>query len=218
MVASQAKASSKTKLCLFDQNPLDVAVFQCRLFQLFPSLSPLLSDMWSQISHPALEKLKRLWAMCPSLWVTGRMLENPWCCKRGGPNEADTIILERVPSGSHSLLCAVVVGLMFCLAFPAVAQRATANVYYPPSSIERPQDVGKFAHTNYVLYSPNGSKPVGAPAPPAGVETHSSLQCLLEFISSPSGQPFLSCNISLLGTRHGVGGWGIGSPIGYSGH
>ena len=98
--------------------------------------------------------------------------------------------------------------LMLGLAVPAVAQKSSANVYYPPSSIERPQDLGKFAHTNYVLYSANGARPMGTPAPPPGVETPSSLQCLFGLISSPSGQPYLSCNVAALGTRHAKGGWG----------
>ncbi len=99
--------------------------------------------------------------------------------------------------------------LAFSLVQPAAAQRGAANVYYPPSSIERPQDLGKFAHTNYVLYSPTGGRPVGAPSPDfSQEETPSTMQCLLGLISSASGDPYLSCNKSRLGTRHAVGGWG----------
>jgi subtilase family serine protease len=98
--------------------------------------------------------------------------------------------------------------LTSCLTLQAAAQRSSATIYYPPTSIERPQDLGKFAHTNYVLHTSNGMKPAGTPQPPPGVETPSSLQCLLGLISSPAGDPYLSCNISRLGTRHAVGGWG----------
>src|SRR5271166_3801193 len=96
-----------------------------------------------------------------------------------------------------------VAALTFSLTLPAAAQKSSANVYYPPSSIERPQDLGKFAHTNYVLYSPNGAKPVGAPAPPPGVETPDSLACIFGILTGPTGCPQTG------GYTHNLnGGWG----------
>ena len=95
-----------------------------------------------------------------------------------------------------------VLALAFSLVQPAAAQRGAANVYYPPSSIERPQDLGKFAHTNYVLYSPNGGKPVGAPSPPSTAETPDSLACVYGLLSGPAGCPIGTY------THHLAGGFG----------
>jgi subtilase family serine protease len=94
-------------------------------------------------------------------------------------------------------------------ALQGAAQQSSTTVSVPQSSIERPQDRGKFAHTNYVVHTSNGVKPAGLPSPDfTQVETPSTLQCLFGLISSPAGSPYLSCNPASLGTRHATGGWG----------
>ena len=58
---------------------------------------------------------------------------------------------------------------------------------YPPSSIERPEDVGVNMHTNYILYAPGG---VLTPAANPGGETPASLGCVYNLVSNPlSGCP-----------------------------
>ncbi len=58
---------------------------------------------------------------------------------------------------------------------------------YPPSSIERPEDVGVNMHTNYILYAPGG---VLTPAANPGGETPASLGCVYGLVSNPlSGCP-----------------------------
>ncbi len=68
------------------------------------------------------------------------------------------------------IILGVLIALTLSLVLPAAAQKSSANVYYPPSSIERPQDLGKFAHTNYVIHTTNGAKPVGTPTPDSTAE------------------------------------------------
>ncbi len=56
------------------------------------------------------------------------------------------------------------------------AQQVRSGVgIYPPSSIERPEDVGVRMHTNYILYAPTGS--IVPAVQPAG-ETPASLGCV----------------------------------------
>lgn len=62
-----------------------------------------------------------------------------------------------------------------------------ANVYVPESSIERPEDTGKFAHTMYVIKSPNGGPVQGTPKPDATAENPGSLACVYGLISSYAG-------------------------------
>ena len=58
---------------------------------------------------------------------------------------------------------------------------------YPPSSIERPQDVGVNMHTNYIIRAPGG---VVTPAANPGGETPASLGCVYGLVSNPlSGCP-----------------------------
>ena len=47
------------------------------------------------------------------------------------------------------------VGLLSCAAL-VQAQGAKVVGIYPPSSIERPADVGVRMHTNYIFYAPSG--------------------------------------------------------------
>jgi kumamolisin len=53
---------------------------------------------------------------------------------------------------------------------------------YPPSSIERPEDVGVRMHTNYIIYAPGGQF---APAANPGGETPASLGCVYGLVSNP---------------------------------
>jgi len=69
------------------------------------------------------------------------------------------------------------------------AQIRTANGagIYPPSSIERPEDVGVRMHTNYIIHAPGG---VVTPAANPGGETPASLGCVYGLVSNPiSGCP-----------------------------
>ena len=79
-----------------------------------------------------------------------------------------------------------------------------STIYLPPSSVERAEDAGKFAHTNYVLHTTNG----GAPAPMINpdlteAETPASLGCVYGV-----GPRYLGCNPANDRTLHPVGGWG----------
>ena len=53
---------------------------------------------------------------------------------------------------------------------------------YPPSSIERPEDVGVRMHTNYIIYAPGGQF---VPAANPGGETPASLGCVYGLVSNP---------------------------------
>jgi kumamolisin len=58
---------------------------------------------------------------------------------------------------------------------------------YPPSSIERPEDIGVRMHTNYIFYAPDGF--IRPATQPAG-ETPASLGCVYDVVSNPvSGCP-----------------------------
>ena len=75
------------------------------------------------------------------------------------------------------------------------------NGIYPPSSIERPEDVGVRMHTNYIFYAPTGS--VVSAAQPAG-ETPASLGCVYDIVSNPvSGCPINGT------TQNPTGGSGV---------
>ncbi len=106
------------------------------------------------------------------------------------------------PSGRRHAVRLMILGAAAALALPAAAQKGSGTTYYPPSSIERPQDRGRFAHTNYVLYSPNGAKPIGMQTPPTGVETPDSLACVFGMLTGPPGCP------QGIYTHHLAGGWG----------
>ncbi len=91
---------------------------------------------------------------------------------------------------SH-LLFPIIVVLAVVLATGTLlnAQVRTANGVgiYPPSSIERPADVGVRMHTNYIIYAPGG---VVVPAANPGGETPASLGCVYSLVSNPlSGCP-----------------------------
>jgi kumamolisin len=57
----------------------------------------------------------------------------------------------------------------------------------PESSIERPEDIGRRMHTNYLIHAPQG---MVRPAANPGGETPASLACVYDLVSSPvSGCP-----------------------------
>ncbi len=91
---------------------------------------------------------------------------------------------------------------------PAVAPEIS-NAFVPDSSIERPEDVGVRAHTNYVLFSSNGAKPAATASPAISPlyqnepETPASLGCVYKV-----GPIYTGCDPATGGTRHPVGGWG----------
>ncbi|MFZ3264735.1 MAG: S53 family peptidase [Terriglobales bacterium] len=71
--------------------------------------------------------------------------------------------------------------------FVAAASLVSAQVQrgvgiLPPSSIERPQDVGVRMHTNYLIYAPEG---VVRPEANPGGETPGSLGCVYDLVSAP---------------------------------
>ncbi len=91
---------------------------------------------------------------------------------------------------SH-LVCSTVVSLTVVITAGTLlnAQVRTPNGLgiYPPSSLERPQDVGVRMHTNYIIYAPGGTL---VPAANPGGETPASLGCVYGLVSNPlSGCP-----------------------------
>lgn len=94
----------------------------------------------------------------------------------------------REESMRRSFRCAVIAGvavLVACgvAAAPLAAQEPRqGTVIVPPSNVEQPQDIGKRAHTNFLIFVPAAR--AGKPAPntnsgPAG-ETPSSLACVYQ--------------------------------------
>jgi kumamolisin len=81
---------------------------------------------------------------------------------------------------------------------------APDTVFVPQSSVERPDDAGKFAHTNYVLFSPNGGLPEAMTNPSlTEAETPASLGCVYKV-----GPIYTGCNPANGATNHPTGGWG----------
>jgi kumamolisin len=81
---------------------------------------------------------------------------------------------------------------------------APNTVYLPLSSVENAGDAGQYAHTDYVLFSPNG----GLLAPMINpslteAETPASLGCVYKV-----GPIYTGCNPATGGTNHPTGGWG----------
>jgi subtilase family serine protease len=78
------------------------------------------------------------------------------------------------------------------------------TVYVPSSSIERGGDAGRFAHTDYVLFSPNGGPPEPMTSPSnTYAETPASLGCVYKV-----GPIYTGCSPATGGTNHPTGGWG----------
>jgi kumamolisin len=81
---------------------------------------------------------------------------------------------------------------------------APNTVFMPQSSVERAEDAGKFAHTNYVLFSPNSGQPTAMTNPSlTEAETPASLGCVYKV-----GPSYTGCNPANGGTNHPTGGWG----------
>src|SRR6478736_5991230 len=61
---------------------------------------------------------------------------------------------------------------IFCIAITAAASLASAQVQrpvvIPPSSIERPEDVGERMHTNYFMFAPDKNFTPDTALPPSG--------------------------------------------------
>ena len=66
--------------------------------------------------------------------------------------------------------------------FGARSYTPPANVYIPPSSVERPEDAGKFAHTDYVIASPTGDAVPASALPNPNGENPGSLSCVYGLI------------------------------------
>ncbi len=64
----------------------------------------------------------------------------------------------------------------------ASAQVRRGDGIVPRSSIERPEDLGRRMHTNYIIYAPNG---VIEPQFNPGGETPASLGCVYDVVASP---------------------------------
>lgn len=87
--------------------------------------------------------------------------------------------------GGIRILSGVMV-MIACAAWLSAQVQSGAGIY-PPSSIERPQDVGRQMHTNYIILAPTGA--IVPLAQPAG-ETPASLGCVYDIVSNPiSGCP-----------------------------
>jgi kumamolisin len=90
--------------------------------------------------------------------------------------------------------------------------RPEGNLITPPSSVERPEDAGVRAHTNYKIFVPAGSQESFA-TPDGGTftcqlaapfcETPASIGCVYNV-----GPTYAGCNPGTGGTNHPSGGWG----------
>jgi kumamolisin len=90
-----------------------------------------------------------------------------------------------------------------------------ANAFVPEVSVAHPENAGRIANTNYVLFSPSGGKPAAMASPLASplaspdttylneAETPASMGCVYKV-----GPTYTGCLPSTGGTRHPVGGFG----------
>ena len=111
---------------------------------------------------------------------------------------------------SIGVLKIALVFLLVTLAQTVLAQDLSSpkqgTVITPQSSIERPEDVGVRAHTNYELFLPAGMSPLqNQPGPPPGVETPASLACIYQLVPGPYPA---GCKISSTSTLP-TGGSGV---------
>lgn len=98
------------------------------------------------------------------------------------------------------LLLSLIVNVTSQAQTPVAFNRSLGTVGIPVSSVVRPEDAGVRAHTNYLIFLPNGN-----PAPqsaPTG-ETPASLGCVYDV-----GPKYPGCNPNTGGTRHPSGGSG----------
>ena len=81
---------------------------------------------------------------------------------------------------------------------------STSNMIIPASSVARPEDAGKFAHTNYVLRTLDGVNPHMSVSPDlTETETPASLGCIYKV-----GPNYTGCNPATGAKKHPSGGWG----------
>lgn len=81
--------------------------------------------------------------------------------------------------------------------------RPQGTVIVPETSIVRPEDAGLRAHTNHLVFVPQGH-PMSSPSPLyTFAETPASLACVYKL-----GVNYPGCNPLTGGTRHAAGGWG----------
>lgn len=136
-------------------------------------------------------------------------------------------------SGHARSFLVIALLVLLCLAVPAFAQRgatgdsvsatadnalpqapmsntptSSANIFVPASSVYRPEDAGKFMHTNYVLHTATGNRPAAMADPDASTnltlaETPASLGCVYKV-----GPIYTNCDPATGGTNHPTGGWG----------
>src|SRR5215472_5844015 len=73
------------------------------------------------------------------------------------------------------------------LALPALTQNTPARgtVIVPQSSVARPEDAGLRAHTNFMIFTPDRSRPEQSFAG----ETPASLACVYKLVAQVSGCP-----------------------------
>ncbi|HEV3510856.1 MAG TPA: hypothetical protein VGS05_04070 [Candidatus Sulfotelmatobacter sp.] len=71
----------------------------------------------------------------------------------------------------------------------SVAVAQVPNKVTPPSSVERPEDIGERMHTHVFLYAPDPSVTPEAPPPGLTVETPGSIACIYGLVSSTPGCP-----------------------------
>src|SRR6516164_5203511 len=82
------------------------------------------------------------------------------------------------------ILCVVIAAASFATA------QVQRNIITPPSSVERPEDIGLRVHTNYFYYAPQPGDSPKTPPPGVTAETPGSIGCIYDLVSSPlSGCP-----------------------------
>jgi kumamolisin len=87
----------------------------------------------------------------------------------------------------------VAVAVMFCWASIAAAQVSPrgGKIFVPNSSIEKPTDVGRFAHTNIQVFlpadAPRRAQIAGPPYPGYAYETPASLACVYGLVKAVTG-------------------------------
>src|SRR5579872_3565506 len=82
---------------------------------------------------------------------------------------------------------AILLIIMATAASVAVAQ--VPNKITPPSSVERPEDIGERMHTHLFMYAPDPRVTPDTPLPGLTVETPGSIACIYGLVSSTPGCP-----------------------------
>jgi kumamolisin len=81
--------------------------------------------------------------------------------------------------------------------------RPKGTVVVPDSSVARPEDAGIRAHTNTVIFVPEGRPMVSAAPDFTFAETPASMACVYKV-----GPNYAGCNPATGGSNHASGGWG----------